>query len=323
MGGLGVRSVALLAPSAFLASAAGTRDLQDKILPVAFPDQDEEYLRIQGVWSETSGVSAPSEGASLKRQSSWDSAVCQRVRNSLMSNATDSHTRARLLAVSAELSSDWLHALPLSACGLRMDDNTIRISVGLRLGAKLCEPHSCVCGADVDILGHHGLVCNKSAGRSSRHNYINDLIWRVLIVPEFLPSRSRQASLAMMESGLTDLHRSRGRQAGASHGTSPLRTLWPQATLVTPHSLLELLRRRRPRGSFRNTLSCLLAIPLFLWPLRPLAQLIVWAQSLSGTSGLELGALQEMYAKVASCGSDCRWLFSGLMQYIYKTRLRP
>ena len=97
-----------------------------------------------------------------------------------MSNATDSHTRARLLAVSAEHSSDWLHALPLSACGLRMDDNTIRISVGLRLGAKLCEPHSCVCGADVDILGHHGLVCNKSAGRSSRHNYINDLIWRAL-----------------------------------------------------------------------------------------------------------------------------------------------
>ena len=97
-----------------------------------------------------------------------------------MSNMEDLATRARLLVVSADHSSDWLHALPLSACGLRMDDETLRISVGIRLGAKLCEPHTCICGAQVDFLGLHGLACKKSAGRTSQHNYINDIIWRAL-----------------------------------------------------------------------------------------------------------------------------------------------
>ena len=84
-------------------------------------------------------------------------------------------------AVSAEHSSDWLHALPLSACGLRLDDECIRVSVGLRLGAKLCEPHRCPCGEPVDSRSLHGLVCKRSAGRMSRHQFLNDTIWRSLI----------------------------------------------------------------------------------------------------------------------------------------------
>ena len=77
-------------------------------------------------------------------------------------------------------SGDWLHALPISSCGLRLDDEAVRVAVGLRLGTNLCQPHQCPCGALVDARGTHGLACRRSAGRSARHSHINDIIWRAL-----------------------------------------------------------------------------------------------------------------------------------------------
>ena len=55
-------------------------------------------------------------------------------------------------------SSDWLHALQISSCGLHMDDEAIRVAVGLRLGINLCQPHQCPCGTLVDARGTHGLA---------------------------------------------------------------------------------------------------------------------------------------------------------------------
>jgi len=73
-----------------------------------------------------------------------------------------------------------LHALPLSGCGLRLDDKAIHIAVGLRLGANMCEPHQCPCGASVDVKGLHGLSCKGGTDRSARHHALNDLLWRAL-----------------------------------------------------------------------------------------------------------------------------------------------
>ena len=51
--------------------------------------------------------------------------------------------------------------------GLRMEDETIRVAVGLRLGIPLCRPHKCShCGATVDDLATHGLSCRWSEGRA-------------------------------------------------------------------------------------------------------------------------------------------------------------
>ena len=97
-----------------------------------------------------------------------------------MSSLPDKHNQARLLAVSAPHSGDWLHALPISSYGLRLDDEAVRVAVGLRLGAKLCEPHQCPCGAKVDPEGTRGLACRCSAGRITRHHALNDLVWRAL-----------------------------------------------------------------------------------------------------------------------------------------------
>ena len=81
-----------------------------------------------------------------------------------LSYATD---RAWLLSVKSPHSNDWLHALPLSGCGLRLDDRAIHIAVCLRLGANIYEPHQCPCGAPFDARGLHGLSC-RGGQRSLR-----------------------------------------------------------------------------------------------------------------------------------------------------------
>ena len=83
-------------------------------------------------------------------------------------------------AVMLQHSGDWLHALPLTAVGLRLSDEEIRIAAGLRLGTMLCTPHTCRCNTLVNALGHHGLSCLYSAGRQLRHRLLNDIIWRAL-----------------------------------------------------------------------------------------------------------------------------------------------
>ena len=42
--------------------------------------------------------------------------------------------QARLIALTASYSSDWLFAFQISSCGLRLSDKAIRVAVGLRLG---------------------------------------------------------------------------------------------------------------------------------------------------------------------------------------------
>ena len=180
LGGLGVRLVSTLAPSAFLASAAGTRTLQDHLLSqVTMADSDDiEVLRMEEMWSDLSKTVLPS-GQSACSQKHLDGIVTGSTQQNILNSVTGAD-RARLLAVSAPHAGDWLKAFPISSCGLRMDDEAIRVAVGLRLGSRLCEPHTCVCGTPVDALGTHGLACKRGSGRIGRHNLLNDIIWRAL-----------------------------------------------------------------------------------------------------------------------------------------------
>ena len=62
-----------------------------------------------------------------------------------------------------------------------MDNEAIRVAIDMRLGARICETHKCVCGSMVDSRGLHSLCCKKSGGRMSRHQYLNDIVWRAVI----------------------------------------------------------------------------------------------------------------------------------------------
>ena len=93
---------------------------------------------------------------------------------------TDNFNRARLLAASAPDSCDWLHALPLSTCGMRLDNEAVRVAVGLLLGTSLCEQHECPYGKQIDARVTHGLSCKRGAVRSIRHHELNDIRYRAL-----------------------------------------------------------------------------------------------------------------------------------------------
>ena len=83
----------------------------------------------------------------------------------------------------------------MSALGLRMDDDTVRIAVGLRLGAPTCGPHQCQhCSVEVDVFGRHSLSCKKSEGRHFRHSAFNDIVKRGLLAAH-IPSRLEPTGL--------------------------------------------------------------------------------------------------------------------------------
>ncbi len=88
----------------------------------------------------------------------------------LLKRAENDEERTRLLEVSTKDSGAWLRALPVSALGLRMDDNTVRVAIGLRLGTAILWRHYCqLCGEEVNTLGRHALCCRNSGGRHNQH----------------------------------------------------------------------------------------------------------------------------------------------------------
>src|SRR6218665_861573 len=87
--------------------------------------------------------------------------------------------QARLRALMAPHAGVWLQTIPLTACGLGLDNEAVTVA-GLRLGLTLCAPHRCQCGEVADQGGHHALTCRRSVGRAAQHAAINDIIWRAL-----------------------------------------------------------------------------------------------------------------------------------------------
>ena len=120
-----------------------------------------------------------------------------------------------------------MSALPIASCGLKSDDEAIRVAVGLRLGLDLCVPHECHCGSMVDTRGVHSFVCKKAPGRTARHHVLNDLIDRGFASAGF-PITKEPTGLFRIDGKRSDLmvsHLSHGRVARLTADTylNPLR----------------------------------------------------------------------------------------------------
>jgi hypothetical protein len=180
-GGIGLRRSEDVAIPAFLASTFSVSNLITSILPdpvktYVDPNVEEAITN----WKLLSSQTCP-EDDQKGIQKEWDVPCIKTVFENLLSSQSDMISQARLLSVSTRESGSWLHALPSSSLGNRLDDDSLRVAVALRLGASICAPHICPCGKLVDILGHHGLSCNRSAGRRPRHEAINEVIRRALV----------------------------------------------------------------------------------------------------------------------------------------------
>ena len=132
---LRIRRAASLALPAYLASATSTASLQDLILIRSVAVAEKYYTLYHSNWSSAYNQSFPLDATACK-QCAWDEPIVKDDINHLF--ATASHRdKSRLLAVTSSHSGDWLQALPIASCGLRLENEEIRFAVGLRLGAAL------------------------------------------------------------------------------------------------------------------------------------------------------------------------------------------
>src|SRR6218665_703213 len=118
MGGLRVRRMSPLALPAFLSSAAGSLPIQSDILGSMFVDPDSACDSARSTWLQLAGdlVLTVMPG---HKQSQWDRPLLNEVLSSLEERLQDPYDQARIKASQGSEASDWLHALPISARGLR------------------------------------------------------------------------------------------------------------------------------------------------------------------------------------------------------------
>ena len=205
IGGLGIRKLSDVCLPAFLASCHGVSEFIKSTFSI-YGDNFEVCFLSEAIqeWSVLRNLPAPP--AHFEVQKNWDSISAKRTHQSLLASSTSDVDKARYLAIQEKEASSWLKALPSANIGTLMDDSTFKVAIALRLGCKLCQPHSCVCGSTVDTYGHHALSCIKSPGRFSRHFMINDIIKRALVsagIPSILEPTGLSRSDGRRPDGLT------------------------------------------------------------------------------------------------------------------------
>ena len=128
-GGIGVRSAAQLAPSAYLASAAGCVNLVQQIFP---PLATRHYQPLRRLCLNH---------LELGPQSSSPHSSYQPTPVGLGYPQGGGPPADSLGILKWLESGAWLIALPVASLDLRLDNEVVRIAVGLRLSLPLCRPH--------------------------------------------------------------------------------------------------------------------------------------------------------------------------------------
>ncbi|PSN43234.1 hypothetical protein C0J52_12636 [Blattella germanica] len=159
-GDLGIRRAVNLAIPTFLAPYHSSLRLVESLLPNgSCLDPDAAVQERMDSWTHLVGQDLPTLDM-RGLQTVWDTPVITHLQTILQQSITNPIIKARYLAAFSKESGAWLHALPSPSLGLHLSNECFRISAALRLGAAVCEPHSCCkCGAPVDQLGLHGFSC--------------------------------------------------------------------------------------------------------------------------------------------------------------------
>lgn len=134
-GGLGIRSLQSLAPSAYLSSLCSCADLMSVILLPQYVVTDRLYDFALPYWKE--GIEDPPPPSDVSHlQRAWDFPHIVNVYHSLLDEASEKD-RARILASSSKESGAWLNATPLSSLGLMMRSVLLSVCVWESLSVSL------------------------------------------------------------------------------------------------------------------------------------------------------------------------------------------
>ena len=121
--------------------------LQEAILSASATGVDETALsNIKTTWSCLINATEPSYLSKQIRRD-WDAPVTTAAYNFLMSTSQSPVDLARLKAVVTPHAGDWLYAPPMTAVGLRLSDEAIRVAIRYRLETNICQLHTCLCSA--------------------------------------------------------------------------------------------------------------------------------------------------------------------------------
>ena len=108
----------------YLASAEATLPLQDEILLGGVEDKDVSNAR--ATWNSLAMANEPIEAF----KSAWDAPITTAAYNAILARCALPVDQARLKALTTPHAGDWLHAPPLTAVGLRLSDEAIRVATG-------------------------------------------------------------------------------------------------------------------------------------------------------------------------------------------------
>ena len=120
-----------LALPAFLASVASTQSLQDDILTDCVQSESNFLQSYLAIWSAKFG---DIPDALPTKQPFWDRPGVLEDKAQVEASLVSAYHRASFSAASCQHSGDWLFAQPIASCGLKLDDEAVRVAVGLRLG---------------------------------------------------------------------------------------------------------------------------------------------------------------------------------------------
>ena len=165
VGGLGLRSTAQHADTAFVSSSLSTASLQIDICP-ALSHEDAltepfllaavQSLSLLECWQQAIGDRL------LVSQKSVSRLIDRSAFGADLQNASASlDSKAHLQLCAAAWADAWVQAHPNKDLGTQMDSERLRIALGRRLRLPLLDqPSTCkMCGANFDRFLDHAMVC--------------------------------------------------------------------------------------------------------------------------------------------------------------------